>query len=523
MYDTYNGTGMHMALFFACILYLVLQKKEKEKRYLFVGYTLLFMVVCCLPFTAKILMNLLGAEEGENVYWRIFWLVPMTIVIAYTAVQILMQMETKVKRYALLVGMLVIIALTGTNVYNSTIFDRKQNNYKLPQDAIDICEIIEADAKANGIERKKLITVNDLLSSIRQYDADILMPYGYSIVKGNKPSRENANQIYRILNSENKNWEAFSWYAAMEKCNYFAYPADDAVAGALANYGYEKIGSNAAYYVYRRNTKASAYKGQWLITQHGAKDGAQLSFYTLQDRKGHLIIVDGGWVTDAEYVRQVITSLGKHVDAWIISHPHRDHAGAFVELYKNLGDITIDKVYAVDMAPIDLCLENAPWDETEVYEQWVQLEIPQLEYVYPGDKLKVASLELEIFNAYGDYVDEISNDLLNDGSMLFKVTANEESMLFCSDVGKRMSEHLLKTYGDALKADYIQMGHHGNGGLNSEFYEHIEAKVAFFDSPEWLMHDTSGEYTTPKNMYQMSTGGAEIYSFATAPNQIILK
>ena len=35
MYDSYNGTGMQMALFFASLIYLIVYKKDKDKKYLF--------------------------------------------------------------------------------------------------------------------------------------------------------------------------------------------------------------------------------------------------------------------------------------------------------------------------------------------------------------------------------------------------------------------------------------------------------------------------------------------------------
>lgn len=519
MYDSYNGTGMQMALFFACLIYLIVQKREKEKRYLFAGYTLLFFLICFFPVTAKAIMACIGGE----VYWRMFWLLPTAAVTAYTAVQVLMQTEGKGKRYALLAVLLAVAALTGTNAYNGTVFDRKQNWYKLPQDTVDICDIIERDAAENGIADKKLITVNDLITSIRQYDAQIKMPYGNEVMKGNRAETENASQIFRIMSGEDKNWDALLWYAAMEDCSYFAYPADELTTDLLVSKDCSKVGGNAAYSVFRLDQTKSSYDGKWLITQYGAKDGVQLMFYTMQDSKGHLIVVDGGWVTDADYVRQVIKVLGNHVDAWIITHPHRDHAGAFTEIFKKPGKMKIDKVYAVDMAPPELCLENAPWDETEVYEKWRKLTIPQLQYVHAGDTFEVEGLAFEVFNAYDDYVDELSNDLLNDGSMMFKVTAGKESMLFCADVGDDMSDYLLKKYGDALKADYIQMGHHGNGGLKSDFYRSIGAKAAFFDAPDWLMQDRSGRFTTMKNTYLMAKEGAAIYSYTTTPNQIILR
>ena len=520
MYDSYNGTGMQMALFFSCLIYLAVQKKEKEKQYLFAGYTLLFFIICFFPVTAKIIMEVC---IGEEVYWRMFWLLPTTVVTAYTAVQILMQAEGKIKRYLLLLAMFTVVMLTGSIVYNGTVFDRKQNWYKLPQDTVDICDIIEQDAAENGISGKKLITVNDLVSSIRQYDANILMPYGNEVIVGNKAETENASQIFRIMSGENKNWEALLWYAAMEDCNYFAYPADELTTDLLVMQDCSKVGSNDSYSVFRIDQEKSGYDGKWLITQYGGKDGSQLMFYTMQDNKGHLIVVDGGWVTDADYVRQVIKVLGNRVDAWVITHPHSDHAGAFTEIYKNPGKMKIKKVYAVDMAPPELCLSNAPWDETAVYEEWLKLTIPQLTYVHAGDTFEVEGLAFEVFNAYDDYVDELSNDLLNDGSMMFKVTAEKESMLFCADVGDDVSDYLLETYGDALKSDYIQMGHHGNGGLKSNFYKSIEAKAAFFDAPDWLMQDRSGRYTTMKNTYLMASNGAAVYSFSTTPNQIILK
>lgn len=518
-YQNYNGTGMQMALFFASLIYLLIQKKDKDKRFFFAGYTLLFFIICFFPLTAKLIMEGIGKE----VYWRMFWLLPVTVVTAYTAVQILMQAEGTVKRYLLLAAMLLVIVLTGTNVYNSTIFEPKQNNYKLPQDAVDICDMIEQDAKANGIAYKKLITVNELVNSIRQYDADIQMPYANEAIMGRKIERKKAAEIFRLMNSEHKNWEALAWYAAMEKCNYLAYPADGATAEILENCGYEIVGSNASYIVYRLNRTKKSYNGQWLITQYGGADGNQLMFYILQDNKGHMIVVDGGWIDDAEYVKQVIRTVDPHVDAWILTHPHFDHIGAFTALYNDLGKIEIDKVYAVDMASPELCKERSPWDDTSVYEQFLQLDIEQLEYLHQGDAFDLLGLTFEVFNAYDDYVDDYSDDLLNDGSMMFKITAEDESMLFCADVGKRMSDYLLDTWGDKLKSDYIQMGHHGNGGLKSDFYQFIGAKGAFFDAPEWLMHDTSGQYTTAKNSYLMSETGALVYSFATTPNQIILK
>lgn len=107
--------------------------------------------------------------------------------------------------------------------------------------------------------------------------------------------------------------------------------------------------------------------------------------------------------------------------------------------------------------------------------------------------------------------------------MVFKVYGTEESMLFCADAGKAVSSYLKRKYGEKLKSDYLQMGHHGNGGLKKDFYKMVDPDVAFFDAPNWLMENQGGKYTTPQNRKWMERMGSKIASFATAPNAVLLK
>lgn len=263
-------------------------------------------------------------------------------------------------------------------------------------------------------------------------------------------------------------------------------------------------------------------EGQWIVTQHGRND-INLSFYTIYNEAKGLIVVDGGWTEDAASVREVVYELGGHIDAWIITHPHQDHVGAFNLLYSELEDIQVDKIYTVDMATPEECMEVAPWDSVDAYNDFLALNIPDITYLYAGDELEICGLKFEIISAYDENVKNLSRDFLNDGSMIFKVTNQQESMLFCADVGIGMSDFLVNNRGESLKADYLQMAHHGYGGLSDQFYQTVNPKIAFFDAPDWLMLDTTGKYDNPQNAELMKSMGCEIYSFNSAPNSIILK
>ncbi len=287
---------------------------------------------------------------------------------------------------------------------------------------------------------------------------------------------------------------------------------------------------NGAYRVIRRGrySRAGTVEGvmfstDWTITQYGDAAGDQRMFYTLQDSRGHLLVVDGGWTGDAAMVQKVIADKGGHVDAWFLTHPHEDHIGAFCTIYEKPGMISIDRVYAVEMAPIRLCHANAPWDDMQAYKRFRSMKIRQLRYVHTGDEIRIGGCRIEVLSAYEKKIDRLSSDLLNDGSMVFKVYGREESMLFCADAGKSISGHLRRRYGKKLKSDYLQMGHHGNGGLEWDVYRLVDPRVAFFDAPDWLMEDVDGRYTTPQNKSYMEHRGSRVVSFATAPNTVILK
>lgn len=206
-----------------------------------------------------------------------------------------------------------------------------------------------------------------------------------------------------------------------------------------------------------RESSEQVAEGEWTITQYGPRE-INMSFYTIYNPEKGLIVIDGGYTEDALYVADVIASLGGKVDAWILTHPHPDHMGAFNAIYQDLEvlDIVIEDIYTVEMASPEECLAVASWDTTEAYDVFLALNIADLIYLHTGDVLDICGLEFEILSAFDEDIAAISRDYLNDGSLMFKVYGETKEFLFCSDVGKNVSEHIIENVGAEKLASEIK-------------------------------------------------------------------
>ena len=94
-------------------------------------------------------------------------------------------------------------------------------------------------------------------------------------------------------------------------------------------------------------TDSSSYFGKGRLTLLANHDTeAQQLAVIIETGEGGLIVVDGGWTDNTDYVINQIKAKGGHVQAWLITHPDSDHAGAIADiLYKHAGEITIDGIY----------------------------------------------------------------------------------------------------------------------------------------------------------------------------------
>ena len=101
--------------------------------------------------------------------------------------------------------------------------------------------------------------------------------------------------------------------------------------------------------------------------------------------------------------------------------------------------------------------------------------------------------------------DETMPSGINDTSCVYLMEVNGQKILFLGDLGVKGGNRLLARVDlSMLCVDYVQMAHHGQGGVDRSVYEAIRPRFCLWCTPTWLWDNIdrnlgrydSGQYKT---------------------------
>ena len=215
--------------------------------------------------------------------------------------------------------------------------------------------------------------------------------------------------------------------------------------------------------------------------------------YVLQMENGQVVVMDGGLEEEEPYLRGFLAALGNKVDAWFISHPHSDHMATLNNILQDPGDITIKKIYHSELPEWYYKKYDTYYDSlTNVYYNNLHNSgIEVVNFTEPGEIIKIDQTSFKIL-----FVPDttITENILNNGSMVIKVWDNKKSVLFLGDLAPAGGEKLLQTpFKNDLDCDYLQLAHHGQKGVTEEFYKSFKFRACLWPTPLWLYNNDRGE------------------------------
>ena len=211
-----------------------------------------------------------------------------------------------------------------------------------------------------------------------------------------------------------------------------------------------------------------------------------------------LIVFDGGHACETAYLHEYLLGLGGHVSAWFLTHAHNDHVQAIYDMLDKFDDVKVDKVgYHF---PSDEWL-TAHDHSGEGLDMALNLRRCFSEHQIPVDTVEIG----DFYDFDGMTVrvlrvpdESITCDPINNSTTVYRVETDGKSILILGDLGAQAGLQLLEITDPALiKADYVQMAHHGQNGVTREVYEAARPSYCLWATPTWLWDNRGpGGYDT---------------------------
>ena len=202
---------------------------------------------------------------------------------------------------------------------------------------------------------------------------------------------------------------------------------------------------------------------------------------------GRFVIYDGGFKeSDGTRLFQYLNENniredGITIAAWVLTHGHEDHYGAFVHFTKKYSE-TVKVQYFV-LNPILNCREREDFligvpDMIRKNYTYSKILIP-----HSGMKFQFNNLQMEVVFTHEDVLPQ-AVAVINDASIITRLSANGKTILVMGDC-QFTTPLVQRALGKYVKSDILQVPHHGDSGGSKDFYDLVD--------PETVVYCTSSE------------------------------
>ena len=239
----------------ASAVYLIIFEKDVRKKIILGVLPLVIMAGFLLPVTK--IVYVAAFDDGSDTYYRLLWLVPMYAVIGYAACKLIFGFENQVKRAVALVAVLIVVVLSGSLVYLNQYMSVAENLYHIPQYVINVCDVI---APKDDEPRIRAVVPSELIHFVRQYDTDILMPYGREMIATQWDYYNPVHEVYE--KPEVINAKELLEATRQAKCMYIILSTERKVDVSLITMGLKLVDTVDGFYIYADPEIIEWYKEQ---------------------------------------------------------------------------------------------------------------------------------------------------------------------------------------------------------------------------------------------------------------------
>ena len=170
-FSLFQGNGYYLYLAAMCFIWLLVRKQEPWKSFWGL-YGAFLLLIVFNPLIWRV-VDLLGLDDE---YYRFLWLIPITPLVAYGFTTLIQKISGRAVKLVALAGAVAVIVVSGQSIFSRS-WEPIENIYKIPDEVVEICEIIRADCEK---EEPVVASDFDLSVLINQYapEMDLILSYG---------------------------------------------------------------------------------------------------------------------------------------------------------------------------------------------------------------------------------------------------------------------------------------------------------------------------------------------------------
>ena len=189
---------------------------------------------------------------------------------------------------------------------------------------------------------------------------------------------------------------------------------------------------------------------------------------------GKNVLIDGGPNPNAPLAAFLTQHNVTKLDYVVLTHPHLDHYAGLEYVFSH---IKVDNFY-------DNHEDNTGAAGAKALRNKIAALGVNVVYPAAGDNLDwdPGEVQVKVLNTCSTPGGSNSGQVLNNCSIVLKVTYQNTSILYTGDMQSDAEATLVATYGSQLQSDVLKVGHHGsNTATSAAFLNMVKPKYAYIE------------------------------------------